>query len=353
MDRNTDINIAVVGATGMVGRETLSCLADRQFPLARVRAFSSKRSAGSSVDYGDEEIRVEELKDGALRGVDIAFFCAGSEVSQKFAPQAVEHGTIVIDKASCFRMHAEVPLVVPEVNSELLRRVLAQAPRSKGVIIASPNCSTIPLTVVLKPLLDSVGVKRVVVSTYQSVSGAGQAGMDELWNQTLAIFQQKDLEIKKFPHQIAFNCIPHIDSFLPTGYTKEEMKVIDECRKILEKPDLRITATAVRVPTFICHAESVNIETERAVSADQARQLLAKSPGIILADDPDEKVYPHGIKSGGTDATYVGRIREDSSVDHGLNLWIVADNLRKGAALNAVQIADVVIGSDRFRAPIQ
>ncbi len=333
---------AVVGATGAVGREMVSVLEEREVPVSELRLFASERSVGITIPFRGAECEVESVERDSFKGVDIALFSAGASVSREVAPQAVAHGAIVIDNSSCFRLERDVPLVVPEVNADVLRKSLEQAGQNRGMIIANPNCSTIQLVVVLSPLLQAFGLKRIVVSTYQSVSGAGQKGMDELWNQTVALMSQQDYEPQAFPHKISFNCIPHIDVFLENGYTKEEMKIVWESRKILGSPELRITTTAVRVPTFACHAESVNIEFERPCSPEQARELLRSSPGVLVLDDPEEKLYPLGRDVAGTDVTYVGRIRRDESVANGLNLWIVADNLRKGAALNAVQIAEII-----------
>ena len=342
------ISVAVVGATGAVGREMLLTLVQRRFPISEIRALASERSAGQALEFGDEEITCEQLQEDSFEGVDIALFSAGGSISEKFAPHATKSGAIVIDNSSHFRMDPNVSLIVPEVNGDALKKHIQSLSRSTGLIIANPNCSTVQLVVALKPLMDRAGLKRVVVSTYQSVSGAGQKGMEELWEQTVAIFNGEDPECSKFPHQIAFNCIPHIDIFLEGGYSREEVKVINESRKILSSPDLRITATAVRVPVFSCHGESVNVELERPLSPDEARDLLRASPGIIVMDDPNESIYPLNIDLTGTDATYIGRIRADESVENGLNMWIVADNLRKGAALNAVQIAEIAIDSGRF-----
>ncbi|MCB0345827.1 MAG: aspartate-semialdehyde dehydrogenase [Bdellovibrionales bacterium] len=344
-----DLTVAVVGATGAVGREMLAVLGERDFPVGNLRPLASARSAGERVSCGDVEAVVEELNADSFAGVDIALFSAGSTISKEFGPIAAARGAVVIDNSSCFRMEQGVPLVVPEVNSELVADEIQRRGSDEGFIIANPNCSTIQLVVVLHPIEKHVGIERVVVSTYQSVSGAGKKGMDELWDQTRGIFSQQAVEPSKFPHQIAFNCLPQIDVFEDNGYTKEETKVIKESRKILGIPDLRITATAVRVPVFTCHSESVNIETRGRLSAEDARALLMESPGIIVIDEPETGKYPMGCELGGTDATYVGRIRADESAEHGLNMWIVADNLRKGAALNAVQIAEVVVdawGSD-------
>ncbi len=342
------LHVAVVGATGAVGREMVSVLQERQFPCSSLRLIASEQSKGSEFESNEETFLVDSLNADSFKGVDIALFSAGAKISQEYAPLAQAAGAIVIDNSSFFRMEPQVPLVVPEVNAVELHARLAELAPGAGLIVANPNCSTIQLAVILKPLHEAAGLKRVVVSTYQSVSGAGKKGMDELWEQTLAIFQQKDLKCEKFAHQIAFNCIPHCDVFLENGYTKEEMKIVHESRKILGIPDLRITCTAVRVPVFMCHSESVNVETERPLSPDSARELLSASPGIIIMDRPEESSYPVAVDVAGTDATFVGRIRRDESVPNGLNLWIVADNLRKGAALNAVQIAEIVL---RHRSP--
>ena len=335
--------IAVVGATGAVGREMIAVLLERELPTEDLVLLASERSAGSEVEVGDQTLKVEKLTADSFKDVKIALFSAGGQVSKEFCPVAAQSGAIVIDNSSAWRMDDAVPLVVPEVNAELLRSKLSALPLGQGMIVANPNCSTIQLAVVLKPILDKFGLRRVVVSTYQSVSGAGQKGLDELWDQSLAIFNQTEVVSSKFPYQIAFNCIPQIDDFTSNGYTKEELKVINESRKILEQPQLRITATAVRVPVFHSHSESVNLETERPASVSDIQSLLRGSPGVIVMDDPDSKSYPLAIEVAGTDATFVGRIRGDDSVENGFNLWVVADNLRKGAALNAVQIAEIVL----------
>lgn len=342
MNAKPGLNVAVVGATGAVGREMVQVLQDRQFPVASLKPLASARSVGEEMMFGDDLVKVEELKENSFEGIDVALFSAGGSISQKFGPIAAEAGAVVIDNSSAFRMDTAIPLVVPEVNGKELRAFLKGLPEGKGAIIANPNCSTIQLVVALKPIQDRAGIRRVVVSTYQSVSGAGKAGMDELWNQTLGIFNQSEIEPKKFAHQIAFNCLPQIDVFTDSGYTKEEVKVINETRKIMGLPDLKITCTAVRVPVFSCHSESVNVQTEQPLSAVDCRKLLAESPGIVVMDDPNESHYPLPASLAGTDATYVGRIREDESCENGLNMWVVADNLRKGAALNAVQIAEIV-----------
>ncbi len=337
------LNVAVIGATGAVGREMIETLQQRRFPIASLKALASSRSAGTELEFGDASVIVEELKPECFAGIDIALFSAGSEVSSEFARHAVEAGCFMIDNSSRFRMDDKVLLIVPEVNGRKLRDSIAALPVKQGMIIANPNCTTIELVVVLKPLHDAAHLRRVVLSSYQAVSGAGKAGMDELWEQSLAVFNQREIITKKFAHQIAFNCLPQIDAFLDNGYTKEEIKVVNESRKILDFPELRITCTAVRVPVMSCHSESVNIETQRKLTADQAREILHGSPGVVVLDNPQENLYPLAIDLAGTDATYVGRIREDDSIENGLNMWVVADNLRKGAALNAVQIAEIVL----------
>lgn len=340
--------VAVLGATGAVGREMLTCLEDREFEIDQLTVLASENSAGTELEFRGKRFEVKAVHPDHFKGIQIALFSAGGNASKEYAPIAQEYGVVVIDNSSAFRMEKEIPLIVPEVNAQVLRDYLTARGRGKGGIIANPNCSTIQLAVVLKPISDTFGLKRVVLSTYQSVSGAGQKGIDELSSQVIALFSQGEVEVKHLPYQIAFNCIPQIDTFLPSGYTKEENKMILESRKILSLPNLKITATAVRVPTFACHAESVNIETEKPVDAKQVMDLLKESPGVVLYDNPDEKQYPLGIEIVGTDGTYVGRVRKDESVENGINLWIVADNLRKGAALNAVQIAEIVAADLRL-----
>lgn len=331
-------NVAVVGATGAVGREMIATLEQRKFPVNELRPLASERSIGVSLEYKGEEIPVQVLTEHAFKDIDIGLFSPGGAVSKKFAPIAAEAGTVVIDNTSAFRMEPDVPLVVPEVNPESIADYKARR------IIANPNCSTIQMVLILKPIQDAVGLKRVVVSTYQSTSGAGQKAMNELTSQIRTLFNnEKDLAREIFPHTIAFNCLPHIDVFQENGYTKEEMKMIWETRKILNDESLKVTATCVRVPVFFSHSESVNIETKKKITADQARDLFSKTPGVIVIDDPKNNKYPLGLDAAGKDEVFVGRIREDESVENGLNLWIVADNLRKGAALNAVQIAEVLI----------
>lgn len=330
-------NVAVVGATGAVGEQMREVLEERLFPVGGLRLLASERSAGQFLEFRDQRIRVEILNEDSFENIDIGLFSAGGSVSDKFAPLAVAAGSVVVDNTSRFRMEPDVPLVVPEVNAHEIARY-----KPRG-IIANPNCSTIQLVVALKPIHDVARIKRVVVSTYQSVSGAGRRAMEELGQQAVALFNGKEIVKEKFPHQIAFNCIPHIDMFDERGYTKEETKMIQETRKILGEPSLPVTATAVRVPVFCGHSESVNIETERKLTAGQVKAILREAPGVLLCDEPENNVYPMAIDAVGTDATLVGRIREDDSVPNGINLWIVADNLRKGAALNAVQIAEILI----------
>ena len=330
-------NVAVVGATGAVGEEMRKILAERLFPVDTLRLLASERSAGQRLAFGGRQIPVKVLDDDSFEDIDIALFSAGSSVSARYAQAAVDAGAVVIDNTSHFRMDEEIPLVVPEVNADKI------ADHAHRGIIANPNCSTIQMVVALKPLYDAAGITRIVVSTYQSVSGAGRRAMEELGKQTAALFNSQEVECEQFPHQIAFNCIPHIDSFLPDGYTKEEVKMAQETRKILDDPEIRITATAVRVPVFCSHSESINVETRTKLSVGDVRAILREAPGVLLQDDPQGNDYPLATQATGKDATYVGRIREDDSVDNGINLWVVADNLRKGAALNAVQIAEILI----------
>ena len=330
-------NVAIVGATGAVGEQMREILDERQFPVGEVRLLASERSVGQFLPFQSRQLPVEVLKADSFKDIDIALFSAGGSVSSEFAPMAVAAGAVVIDNTSVFRMEPDIPLVVPEVNAKEIANY-----KSRG-IIANPNCSTIQLVVALKPIHDAARIKRVVVSTYQSVSGAGRKAMEELSQQVAALFNGKEIEKVKFPHQIAFNCIPHIDAFMVDGYTKEEWKMIEETRKILGEPNLPVTATTVRVPVFCSHSEAVNVETYVKLSANETRRILREAPGIIVADEPENNLYPMAIDAAGKDATYVGRIREDKSVANGLNLWVVSDNLRKGAALNAVQIAEILI----------
>ncbi len=330
-------NVAVVGATGAVGNEMVATLEKNKFPVKNLTLLASARSVGKTLTYKGEDIPIAELKEDSFKGIDIGLFSPGGAVSQKFAPIAAASGCVVIDNTSAFRMDPDVPLVVPEVNAHAIKFY-----KNKG-IIANPNCSTIQMVVVLKPLHDAARIKRVVVSTYQAVSGTGKKAIFELEQQVLAIYNNKPIEKKVYPWQIAFNCLPHIDSFLENGYTKEEMKMVNETKKIMEDDAIAVTATTVRVPVFYGHSESVNIEFEKDVTPDEARRLLSKAPGVKVVDDPSKNKYPLAIEAAGKDDTFVGRIRRDESVAHGLNLWVVADNIRKGAALNAVQIAEVLI----------
>ncbi len=325
--------VAIVGATGLVGNEMLVCLDQAQLGCRAIRLLASEDSVGEMYEVGGEEVVVELLDEGSFRGVDIALFATSNELSKKFVPIAVEAGAVVIDNSSAFRLVPGVPLIVPEVNSHSLTE--------DATIIANPNCSTIQLVPILHAIHKAAGLKRVVVTTFQSVSGAGKAALDELWSQTLAIFNQQNLPQEVFPHQIAFNCIPQIDAFAEDGYTKEEHKIIDESRKILDLPGLRITATAVRVPVFHSHAESVNVETERPLSVETFMGICSDIAGVALHRDDGD--YPLQIDVANSDEIHVGRIRADLSVPHGLNMWIVADNVRKGAALNAVQIAQLLV----------
>ncbi|MBQ2699908.1 MAG: aspartate-semialdehyde dehydrogenase [Clostridia bacterium] len=325
--------VAVVGATGMVGRKFLQVLEERQLPVSEYFLFASKRSAGSTLTFMGKEHTIRELTSEAFKdlNIDIALFSAGGETSRVFAPIVAESGAVVIDNSSCWRMDPEVPLVVPEVNPDAIPGY------AKKGIIANPNCSTIQAMVPLKPLADKYGLKRVIFSTYQSVSGAGMQGFKDLEDGI------KGEAPKKFPYPIAGNCLPHIDSFLDNGYTKEEMKMIEETRKILSLPDLAVTATTVRVPVFYGHSESINVELEKPFDLDELRALWENTPGLIVQDDPANLLYPLARVAEDTDPVYVGRIRRDFSVENGINFWCVADNIRKGAATNAVQIAEELI----------
>ncbi|MBT0654341.1 aspartate-semialdehyde dehydrogenase [Geomobilimonas luticola] len=329
-------NVAVVGATGAVGAQMIECLEERNFPVGKVRYLASARSAGEILEFKGKPVVVEELTHDSFEGIDIALFSAGGERSREFCPSAVQAGAVCIDNSSVWRMDPEVPLVVPEVNPHTIAQYT-----TKG-IIANPNCSTIQMVVALKPLHDYATIKRIVVSTYQAVSGTGKKAIEELHDQIRAMLQGKPAECTVYPHRIAFNCLPQIDSFKENGYTGEEMKMVNETRKIMEA-EIGVTATTVRVPVFYGHSESVNIETGRKITVDRARELLKSAPGVELADDPANGVYPMPIDAAGQDLTFVGRIREDESIENGLNLWIVADNIRKGAATNAVQIAEILI----------
>ncbi|MGP0060792.1 MAG: aspartate-semialdehyde dehydrogenase [Beijerinckiaceae bacterium] len=328
--------VAVVGATGNVGREMLDILAERQFPASEVVALASSRSIGTEVSFGDKILKCKQLETYDFSGTDICLMSAGGTVSREWSPKIGRQGCVVIDNSSAWRYDSDVPLIVPEVNADAI------AGFTKKNIIANPNCSTAQLVVALKPLHDAATIKRVVVSTYQSVSGAGKEAMDELFAQTRSIFVSDPVESKKFPKRIAFNVIPHIDVFMEDGSTKEEWKMMVETKKILD-PKIRLTATCVRVPVFIGHSEAVNVEFEKPITADEARDILREAPGCLVIDkrEPGGYMTPH--EAAGEDATYISRIREDSTVENGLDFWCVSDNLRKGAALNAVQIAEVLV----------
>ncbi len=331
------VNVAVVGATGAVGNMMVEVLQERNFPVNELKLLASERSTGTTMLFHGKAHKVEVLTPESFDGVDVALFSAGGSVSKEFAPIAAERGAVVVDNSSAFRMEPDIPLVVPEVNPGRIADF-----RNRG-IIANPNCSTIQMVVALKPIYDEAGIERVVVSTYQAVSGTGKRAIQELQDQAVAIFNFKPIKAEVYPHQIAFNCLPHIDIFLENGYTKEEMKMVNETKKILEDPAIRVTATTVRVPVFYGHSESVNVETKKKIGADEVRELLARAPGVVVVDDPEKNLYPLAIDAAGRDETFVGRIREDDSIERGINLWIVADNIRKGAATNAVQIAEILV----------
>jgi len=327
--------VAVVGATGAVGNEMIATLEQREFPVGKLRLFASERSAGKTLEFRSEKLPVEVITESSFKGIDIALFSAGAERSRIWAPVAAQSGCVVIDNSSQWRMDPGVPLVVPEVNPHDLNW-------HKG-IIANPNCSTIQMVVALKPIHDSAKIRRVVVTTFQAVSGTGKKAMEELMQQTADLLSFRGIQCNVYPHQIAFNVLPQIDKFLDNGYTKEEMKMVNETRKIMGDNSIRVTATTVRVPVFRGHSEALNIETERKITANEVRELLSRAPGVIVFDAPEKSVYPLPIHCDGKDEVFVGRIREDESIDNGINMWIVSDNLRKGAALNAVQIAEYLI----------
>ena len=329
-------NVAVAGATGAVGNQMIRCLEEVNFPVRSVEFLASSRSVGRQLRFKGDLVEVKELKEHSFKGIDIALFSAGGGTSQKFAPLAAKDGCVVIDNSSAWRMDSKVPLVVPEVNSHAI------AQYSEKGIIANPNCSTIQMVIVLHPIHKKYGIKRVVVSTYQAVSGTGKKAIDELFDQTRAIINFLDYKTHVYPHRIAFNCLPHIDIFLDNGYTKEEMKMVNETRKILEDDSIAVTATTVRVPVFFGHSEAVNVETKDPLSAEDVKALLQNSPGVKVMDDPQKNLYPLATDAAGQDLTLVGRIRKDDSIANGINMWIVADNIRKGAATNAVQIAQVL-----------
>lgn len=330
------LNVAVAGATGAVGNQMINSLEVTDFPIGALKLLASARSVGRSLRFKGDLIAVEELKEDSFKGMDIALFSAGGGTSERYAPCAAEDGCVVVDNSSAWRMDPDVPLVVPEVNPHAIAGY-----RNKG-IIANPNCSTIQMVVALNPIHREYHIKRIVVSTYQAVSGTGKKAIDELFDQTRAMINFLDYEKKVYPHRIAFNCLPHIDTFLDNGYTKEEIKMVNETRKILEDETIGVTATTVRVPVFYGHSESVNVETMEPISASGVKLLLEKAPGIKVMDDPGKNLYPLATDGAGQDLTLVGRIRNDESVPNGINMWIVADNIRKGAATNAVQIARVL-----------
>ncbi len=329
--------VAIVGATGMVGVAMRAILEEREFPVSELRLLASERSRGRRLSFKGEDLEVQVLDENSFQGIDLALFSAGSDISLKYAPIAVQAGAVVIDNSKAFRMREDVPLVVPEVNPD-------DAFGHKG-IIANPNCSTIQMVVVLKPLHDRSPMRRVIVSTYQSVSGTGKEAVDELLDQCREMMEGKQCQPRVYPHPIAFNCLPHIDVFLPNGYSREEMKMVEETRKIMGIPDLPLSATAVRVPVLVSHSEAVNVEFEETIEPDEARRILSRAPGVEVLDDPENNIYPLAIDAADKDACFVGRIRADLSCPHALNLWIVSDNLRKGAALNAVQIAELISGT--------
>jgi len=328
--------VAVVGATGNVGREMLNILEERGFPVSEVVPLASRRSLGSEVSFGDKTLKTKVLDSYDFSDTDIALMSAGGNVSKEWSPKIGRQGCIVIDNSSAFRYDPDVPLIVPEVNPDAVEGF------TRKNIIANPNCSTAQMLVALKPLHDAATIKRVVVSTYQSVSGAGKEGMDELFTQSRAVFVADPVEAKKFTKRIAFNVIPHIDVFMEDGSTKEEWKMVAETKKMLD-PKIKLTATCVRVPVFIGHSEAVNLEFEKPITAEEAREILREAPGCLVVDKRENGGYITPIESAGEDATYISRIREDPTLDNGLNLWIVSDNLRKGAALNAVQIAELLV----------
>ncbi|MDQ0510430.1 aspartate-semialdehyde dehydrogenase [Ancylobacter amanitiformis] len=328
--------VAIVGATGNVGREMLDILAERGFPADEVVALASRRSVGTEVSFGDKTLKIKALENYDFADTDICLMSAGGDVSREWSPKIGRQGCVVIDNSSAFRYDSDVPLIVPEVNADAVKGF------TKKNIIANPNCSTAQLVVALKPLHDLATIKRVVVATYQSVSGAGKDAMDELFSQTRAVFVSDPVEAKKFPKRIAFNVIPQIDVFMEDGYTKEEWKVMVETKKILD-PKIKLTCTAVRVPVFISHSEAVNVEFEKPITVEEATEALRAAPGVLVVDKREPGGYITPYEAAGEDATYVSRIREDATVENGLSFWCVSDNLRKGAALNAVQIAEVLV----------
>ena len=330
-------DVAVVGATGAVGETMLSILAQRKFPVGKVYALASERSAGKKVEFGDKMLTVESLADFDFSKTPIGLFSPGASVSAEYAPKAAAAGCVVIDNTSHFRYDKDIPLVVPEVNPQAVEQY-----KNRG-IIANPNCSTIQMLVALKPIHDAVGIARINVATYQAVSGTGKEAIDELAEQTRALFNHQDVTVEVYPKRIAFNVLPHIDVFMENGYTKEEMKMVWETRKIMEDESIMVNPTAVRVPVFYGHSEAVHIETHKKITAAEARALLEKAPGVTVLDKREPGGYPTAIEAAGQDATFVGRIREDISHPRGLNMWVVSDNVRKGAALNSIQIAEILV----------
>jgi aspartate-semialdehyde dehydrogenase len=330
------LNIAVAGATGAVGQQMLECLEERDFPINNIKLLASSRSEGRKLKFRGKEIAVEVLAENSFDGVDIALFSAGGGTSEKFAPCAAEAGCVVVDNSSAWRMDPDVPLVVPEVNPH------AMAGYTRKNIIANPNCSTIQMVVALNPIHRKYGIKRIVVSTYQAVSGTGMKAIKELEEQVSALMNGREVQKNVYPHVIAFNCLPHIDVFQDNGYTKEEMKMLNETHKIMEDDTIGVTATTVRVPVFYSHSESINIETREPISPEDVKALLGEAPGVKVVDDPGDAGYPLPIDATGSDLTFVGRIRKDESIANGINIWVVADNIRKGAATNTVQIAEIL-----------
>jgi len=331
------VNVAIAGATGAVGNQMIQCLEEQNFPMKSLKLLASQRSVGRKIRFKGDDLTVELLTKDSFKGVDVAIFSAGGTPSKTFAPAAAEAGCVVVDNSSAWRMDPDIPLVVPEANPHAI------ADYKKKGIIANPNCSTIQMIVPLVVLHREYGIKRIVVSTYQAVSGTGKKAIDELHDQTRAILNFLKYDAQVYPHQISFNCLPHIDVFLDNGYTKEEMKMVNETRKILEDDSIGVTATTVRVPVFYGHSESVNVETKKPISASEYRELLKSQPGVKVVDDPSKNEYPLATDVAGQDLTVVGRIRDDESIENGINMWIVADNIRKGAATNAVQIAEILV----------
>jgi aspartate-semialdehyde dehydrogenase len=330
-----EYNVGVLGATGAVGQEMLKNLSERGFPVKSLKPLASPKSAGQRIEFEGSEVKVEAVGPNAFDGLDLCLFSAGADASGEWAEVAARAGAVVVDNSSRWRQDPRVPLIIPEVNPGALKK-------HKG-IIANPNCSTIQMLVAIKPIYDAVGVRRIVVATYQSVSGTGQKGIEELAGQTRKLFNGQEAPHKVYPHRIAFNCLPHIDVFMDNDYTKEEMKMVNETVKIFDDPNIKVSATCVRVPVFSCHSEAIWIETGRPIGAEAARELLSRAPGILVVDNPKENAYPLASTATGRDEVFVGRIRADLSHENGLTMWVVADNLRKGAATNAVEIAELLI----------